>query len=148
MSNYAATIAAILQQTQAREDALPLLNEACRSRFFFKPNPTEKVCLFLHGFTAGPYQFVPIGEAFFRAGYNVLVPLMPGHGQAGDWNRDNPPPLPTNPQIYQQFVLHWLQQAQTLGKQVVVGGLSSGATLAAHLALEYPQQIYQKKTGV
>lgn len=143
MSNYAATTAAIVQQAQAHEDALPLLNEACRSRFFFKPNPTEKVCLLLHGFTAAPYQFVPMGEAFFRAGYNVLVPLMPGHGQAGDWRSDNPPPLPTDPQIYQQFVVQWLQQAQTLGKQVVVGGLSSSATLAAWLAFEHPQQIYR-----
>lgn len=84
MTNYAATIAAIVQRTQVREDALPLRNLACRSRFFFQANPTEKVCLFFHGFTAGPYQFVPMGEAFFRAGYNVIIPLMPGHGEAGD----------------------------------------------------------------
>ncbi len=143
MSNYGTIIAAIEQQTKAYEDALPLRNAACRSRFFFQPHPTEKVCLFLHGFTAGPYQFVPIGEAFFRAGYNVLIPLMPGHGQAGDWNGENPPPLPTDPLIYQQFVLQWLQQAQGLGKQVVVGGLSTGATLAAWLALERPQEVYR-----
>jgi pimeloyl-ACP methyl ester carboxylesterase len=143
MSEYATTVSAIIRQTEAYEDALPLRNEACRSRFFFKPDRTEKVFLFLHGFTAGPYQFVPTGEAFFEAGYNVLVPLMPGHGRAGDWSSDNPPPLPTEPQIYQNFVVQWLQQAQTLGKQVVVGGLSTGATLAAWLALENPQLIHR-----
>ncbi len=149
MSDYSQTIKAIIQQTETVESALPLKNEACRSQFFFHPHPTAKVCLFLHGFTAGPYQFEPIGKAFYQEGYNVLIPLQPGHGQAGDWNRDCPPPLPTDIQVYQQFALEWLQIARaalqspkgSLSKQVIVGGLSSGATLAAWLAVDYPQYI-------
>ncbi|MGA7934647.1 MAG: alpha/beta hydrolase, partial [Kovacikia sp.] len=77
MVNYSEKTVAIAEQAKAREDKLPLLNQSCRSRFFFQPQPTKRVCLFFHGFTAGPYQFVPMGEAFFRAGYNVLVPLLP-----------------------------------------------------------------------
>jgi len=84
MFDYSTTIDAIAQQAKTREDALPLRNEKCRSKFFFQPNPAPKVCLFFHGFTAGPYQFEPLGEALFQAGYNVLVPLQPGHGIAGD----------------------------------------------------------------
>ncbi len=141
MSNYSTLTAAIVRETWAREDALPLMNENCRSRFFLQPSPSPKVCLFFHGFTATPEQFLPIGEAFFEAGYNVLIPLLPGHGQAGDWNRDHPPPLPENQQIYQEFGLYWLHQAQVFGKQVIVGGLSGSGTLAAWLALERPQQI-------
>ncbi|MCU0535771.1 MAG: alpha/beta fold hydrolase [Hydrococcus sp. Prado102] len=143
MSEYAKIVAEIVRQTQTHEDTLPLRNEACRSRFFLQPNPAQKVCLFLHGFTAGPYQFAPMGKFFFRAGYNVLIPLMPGHGKAGEWSSNNPPPLPTDPQVYQTFVVQWLQLAQAMGKQVVVGGLSTGATLAAWLARKYPQQIYR-----
>ncbi|MBD2123206.1 carboxylesterase [Trichocoleus sp. FACHB-262] len=141
MITYSEQISAIAHRAQAREDALPVRDPACRSRFWFHPRPTSKVCLFFHGFTAGPYQFEPMGEAFYQAGYNVLVPLQPGHGIAGDWNRDHPPPLPTDVLIYQNFAVDWLQQAQSLGQQVIVGGLSSGATLAAWLASEYPQQI-------
>lgn len=143
MLNYTDTIAALAQTTKAREDALPLLNEACRSQFFFHPQPTDRVCVFFHGFTAGPYQFVPIAQAFYQAGYNVLVPLMPGHGQAGNWSKQNPPPLPTDPTVYQQFALDWLAQAQALGEQVIVGGLSGGGTVAAWLALEQPQALYR-----
>ncbi|UBF24976.1 alpha/beta fold hydrolase [Kovacikia minuta CCNUW1] len=143
MFNYSDTAMAIAQQAKMREDALPLLNQSCRSRFFFQPKPTKRVCLFFHGFTAGPYQFVPMAEAFFRAGYNVLIPLLPGHGQAGNWNRNNPPPLPTDPKIYQQFGLQWLELAQTLGEEVIIGGLSAGGTLTAWLALERPQAIYR-----
>ncbi|HEY9860394.1 MAG TPA: alpha/beta fold hydrolase, partial [Candidatus Obscuribacterales bacterium] len=141
MITYSEQIRAIAQRAKAREDALPVSDPACRSRFWFHPRPTAKVCLFFHGFTAGPYQFEPMGEAFYQAGYNVLVPLQPGHGIAGDWNRDHPPPLPTDVLTYQEFALAWFQQAQSLGKQVVVGGLSSGATLAAWLATECPQEI-------
>ena len=141
MFDYSTTTATIIEQAKTREDALPLRNEKCRSKFFFHPHPTPKVCLFFHGFTAGPYQFEPLGEAFFQAGYNVLVPLLPGHGVAGEWNGNNPPPLPEDPQVYLQFVQEWLQQAKPLGKQVILGGYSCGATLAAWLALEQAQQI-------
>jgi alpha-beta hydrolase superfamily lysophospholipase len=141
MFDYSTTIDAIAQQAKTREDTLPLRNEKCRSKFFFQPHPAQKVCLFFHGFTAGPYQFEPLGEALFQAGYNVLVPLQPGHGIAGDWNGDNPPPMPEDPQVYQQFVLEWVQQAKSLGKQLIVGGYSTGGTLAAWLAQEYPNTI-------
>jgi alpha-beta hydrolase superfamily lysophospholipase len=131
----------ILEQVQQSESTVGLRNEACRSKFFVHRETTSKVFLFFHGFTAGPYQFEPIGKAFFNKGYNVLVPLQPGHGLAGDWKRQNPPPLSTEIETYQEFVLKWLEIAKTLGEQVVVGGLSTGGTLAAWLALEYPQLI-------
>ncbi|MBE9210753.1 alpha/beta hydrolase [Nostoc sp. LEGE 06077] len=133
--------AKFLEQVHQSESRLGLKNEACRSQFLVHPNSTSKVCLFLHGFTAAPYQFEPLGKAFFNKGYNVLIPLQPGHGLAGEWNSQTPPPLPTNIQTYQKFVLDWLQIAQTLGEKVVIGGLSTGGTLAAWLALEYPQEI-------
>lgn len=50
-------------------------------------------------------------------------------------------PLPEDLQSYQHFGLYWLQHAPALGKQVIVGGLSGGGTLAAWLALERPHQI-------
>ncbi|MDX2212018.1 MAG: alpha/beta fold hydrolase [Oculatellaceae cyanobacterium bins.114] len=141
MAGTPSAIAHYLNQVHETESALPLKNEACRSKFWVHPRVTPKVFLFLHGFTAAPYQFEPIGKAFFNAGCNVLVPLQPGHGQAGEWSRHNPPPLPCDIKTYQQFVLKWLEIAQTLGQQVIVGGLSTGGTLAAWLALNYPQRV-------
>ncbi|WP_017720524.1 alpha/beta hydrolase [Kamptonema formosum] len=143
MSNYSQLTSAIIQETEAREDARHLMDETCPSRFFLHPSPTNKVCLFFHGFTATPEQFVPLGEAFFNAGCNVLIPLQPGHGIAGSWDGNNPPPLPEDPQIYQDFALEWLEIARQMGKKVVTGGLSSGGTLAAWLALERPEEISQ-----
>jgi pimeloyl-ACP methyl ester carboxylesterase len=141
MSDYSTTTAAIIEQAKAREDALPVRNEKCRSKFFFHPHPTPKVFLFFHGFTAGPYQFEPLGETLFQSGYNVLVPLQPGHGIAGHWNGENPPPLPEDAQVYKQFVLEWFQQAKLLGEQLIMGGYSTGGTLAAWFAQEHSQSI-------
>lgn len=141
MSAYSNRVDTLIQKTRAREQVLGLRDETCYSRFFLYEQPTAKVVLFFHGFTAVPQQFAPIGQALFQAGYNVLIPLLPGHGQAGEWSRDHPPPLPENPLIYQEFGLNWLEQAQSLGGHVIVGGLSGGSTLAAWLALERATDI-------
>jgi esterase/lipase len=141
MPNHADLTRAIVEQAKVREDALPLRNESCRSKFFFHDKPTAKVCLFFHGFTAYPDQFLPLGKAMFQQGYNVLIPLLPGHGKAGKWTRDRPAPLPTDPKVYQAFALQWIQQAQALGQQVVIGGLSGGGTLAAWVALNHRELI-------
>jgi carboxylesterase len=130
-----------IQTTRQAEDALPLKNEQCRSRFLLHPTATPKVFLFFHGITAAPYQFDQLGQSLFQSGHNVLVPLLPGHGQAGDWGKENPPPLPEDIGIYQEFVLQWLGRAQELGRQVIVGGLSAGGVLAAWLAIDHASRV-------
>jgi carboxylesterase len=142
-TSYRQAIGSLTQQVQTLEAKLPLKHPDCRSRFWLHDRPVDRVCLLFHGFTAAPYQFVPIGEALYRAGYNVVAPLLPGHGRAGKWSNTNPPPLPTDPKVYQQFGLEWLARARTLGQQVSIGGLSGGGTLAAWLAQERPQDIYR-----
>lgn len=141
MPNYPSIATTLAHEFKIREDALPLLSEACRSQFLLHPQPTPKVFLFFHGFTAGPYQFMPLGKSLFNDGYNVLIPLMPGHGQAGNWGKHNPPPLITEPQDYLKFAVQWLSVARQLGDRVIVGGLSGGGTLAAWLSLEKADQI-------
>lgn len=140
MHEYSNDLLAIAREVQATESKLSLIAETSGSQFLIRPN-SEKVCLFFHGFTAIPEQFAIIGKAFYHAGYHVLIPLLPGHGIAGEWNGDNPPPLPEEPQIYQEFGLHWLEIARSVGKEIIIGGLSGGSTLAAWLALEYPDKI-------
>ena len=135
---YSIAATSIPQRTRFQEDRLPVRNEGCRSQFLLHPAPTSKVCLFFHGFTAAPYQFLPMARTFHQAGYNVIIPRLPGHGQAGDWNGKNPPPMPTDAETYKKFALDWFKQSQAFGDKVVVGGLSGGATLAAWLALEKP----------
>jgi len=68
-----------LQNTNKKQ---PLyLRQNYQSRLLTQPQPTGKgtVVLF-HGYTAGPWQFKEAEELFFKAGYNVYVPRIPGHG--------------------------------------------------------------------
>lgn len=143
MASYAATVAALKRNIKAREDALPVSSEHSRSRFFLHSRPTAKVCLLFHGWTAAPYEFKTIGQALYQAGYNVLVPLMPGHGRAGNWYADQPPPLTLKSETYQRFAIAWLRQAQVMGQQVIVGGTGSGGTLAVWLATHQPKVIHR-----
>lgn len=139
--SYHAVGRALVQRLQVQEAALPLANGECRSRVWLQDRPTGRVALFFHGFTAGPYQFVPLAEQLHRAGYTVLVPLMVGHGRLGPWGPERMPPLPTDPAAYQRFGLEWLAIARSLGSRIFVGGLSGGGTLAAWLATERSREI-------
>jgi carboxylesterase len=141
MASYAATVAALQRNIRAREDALPLRSEQSRSRFLLHARPTPFVYLLLHGFTAAPYQLADLGARLHAAGHNVLMPLLPGHGRAGAWSIDQPPPLPTRADSYQRFAIAWLRQARSLGHKVILGGISSGGTLAAWLSLNQSQAI-------
>lgn len=143
MSEYSPIALAIVRGTRKSEQEKGLMSQTTGSQFFLHKQPTSKVCLFFHGFTALPEQFIPIGQAFYQAGYNVLIPLLPGHGIAGDWDKDNPPPLPENQDVYQQFGLQWLEIARGFGEQIIIGGLSGGSSLSAWLCLECPTQIYR-----
>lgn len=139
--DYQAACEACVQPTQAAEAALPLRTDRSGSIFKLQADRSSKIFLFFHGFTAVPCQFELIAQMFYNAGYSVIVPLLPGHGQAGDWGKASPPPLPTAVQPYQDHALAWLDQVQDLGDQVIVGGLSGGGAIAAWLALERPQAI-------
>ncbi|MBE9029442.1 alpha/beta fold hydrolase [filamentous cyanobacterium LEGE 11480] len=132
---------AFVAQVAQQESMLPLRNDRCRSRFWLHDAPTSQVFVLFHGITAAPYQFDTLGERLYAAGYNVLAPLMPGHGQAGDWDASNPPPLPEDMRIYQDFVDTWLVRAQPLGEALIVGGLSAGGALATWAAVKRADRV-------
>ncbi|HZG38966.1 MAG TPA: alpha/beta fold hydrolase [Nodosilinea sp.] len=141
MADYV-TLKRVLERDLKQQEArYGLMDEALHTRAWLHSQPTDRVCLFFHGFTAGPYQMDPIGQHFYRAGYNVVAPLLPGHGRAGTWGKDNPPPLPIDPEVYQAFGIQWLNLASRLGDRVVVAGLSGGGTLASWLALEKAARV-------
>ncbi len=54
MYDYSDNTAAIIEKAKNLEQTLPIKNQACSSKLFFQPNPTEKFFLFFHGFTLLP----------------------------------------------------------------------------------------------
>ncbi len=136
---YRATVNTILvQQTKFKEDLAGVKNPLCRSLLLIQPQPTGKVALLFHGFTAAPYQFGMIAQLLYASGYTVLVPLMPGHGCSGEFSAAKPTPLPTEAKPYKEFALEWFKQAQAIdpSAKITLGGLSGGASLAGWLAIE------------
>lgn len=103
-----------------------------------QPSPKGTVILF-HGYTAGPWQFKEQAEAFFKAGYNVYVPRIPGHGLM------KPDGTPTgekmvdtwNMREYEHFVQEVHDEVKALGGPMQVVGLSGGSNLAIRMGERY-----------
>lgn len=96
------------------------------------PSP-RGVAVLLHGLTDSPYSMLSTAQTLAGAGYNVVVPRMPGHGFAvgglvqarwEDWTA---------------AVRVAIRHAQTLpghDRSFILGGYSNGALLSINYALQ------------
>ncbi|MCA9970450.1 MAG: alpha/beta fold hydrolase, partial [Anaerolineales bacterium] len=89
--------------------------------------------LLLHGLTATTVEVRALAARLHAAGYTVAGPLLPGHGTS---------PAALNRTTWRE----WLETAAaaahrllTICDHVFVGGESTGAVLALHLAADMPQ---------
>jgi pimeloyl-ACP methyl ester carboxylesterase len=139
--DYGTVVNALRQEAQTQTDLQPLRNDRCSSLFFCHAKPTDQVFLLFHSFTASPDQLREIGSALFQAGYNIIIPLLPGHGLQGTWNADSPPPLPLHRRVYEEFAMRWFKRSRILGKSITLGGIGTGATLATDFAVQHPSAI-------
>ena len=87
--------------------------------------------LLIHGFTGSPYDMKPLGDFLSKNEYTLSIPLLRGHGTSPDdliackwydWFTD---------------VKETLFEMRKRCKKIIVVGLSTGATLALHLAAHY-----------
>lgn len=91
--------------------------------------------LLSHGFTGSPASMVPWGRYLAEQGYAVAVPRLPGHGTT--WQEMNR----TTWQDWYGEVERSFEKLSANCDQVVVGGLSMGATLALLLAAERQSEV-------
>lgn len=91
--------------------------------------------LLSHGFTGSPASMVPWGHYLAEQGYAVAVPRLPGHGTT--WQEMNR----TRWQDWYGEVERAFEKLRANCDQVVVGGLSMGATLALLLAAERQSEV-------
>lgn len=89
--------------------------------------------LVLHGFTGNPQSMRPLAEAFARAGFQVEMPLLPGHGT-------------TVSDMIETGWSDWSAAAEEAyvdlaGRvdEVVVAGLSMGGALTGWLGGRHPE---------
>ncbi|MGN6578144.1 MAG: alpha/beta hydrolase [Nocardioides sp.] len=108
--------------------------------FFAEANPTgpdgQKVGVLLcHGFTGSPASMVPWGRYLAEQGFGVAVPRLPGHGTT--WQDMNK----TTWRDWYGEVERAFEKLRAECDQVVVGGLSMGATLALLLAANRQSEV-------
>lgn len=105
--------------------------------------------LLLHGFTACPQQYWDIGQMLADAGFDVIVPLLPGHGQvyrlkdgqvADDLSRM---PKDQAYRVYQDFGVQMSEMLRAEPERRLIGGLSLGGVVAA-TALERLPGFYTR----
>lgn len=111
----------------------PEVNPLCRSEVFDRGERTQKSVVLLHGYTNCPQQFSAIAQAYADAGYSVVVPRLPGHGEA---DRLTTALSDIDPAVVTDIGDRAVDIAAGLGEEVTVVGLSGGGTLAGWLASE------------
>lgn len=127
--NHAEALAAFAG-IQAEEARLPL-HPRCGSVLLTHGETVAQAVVFLHGLTNCPAQADELAPKLHALGYNVLVPRLPGHGEA------DPLTLALAGVSAEDFVAtaqRAVALAQGLGDEVVVMGLSAGGTLALYEA--------------
>jgi pimeloyl-ACP methyl ester carboxylesterase len=118
-----------VQAIKAMATAAPAtVRRNCTLQLLEHGRPTERVFVLLHGLSNCPAQFSELGRQLFERGHNVLIPLLPYHGDenrlATEWGG-----------LTGEGMLEAGNQAadlaRSLGKNVIVAGLSiNGATVA------------------
>jgi carboxylesterase len=118
-----------ITELQSRDG--PEIYPTCGTHLLTHGAGSERAILLLHGFTASPYQFRQLGDAFFARGYNVLIPRAPFHGLAD--SRATHFVRLTAGQLL-RYLYETLDIVYGLGEHITVCGLSMGGVLTAWAA--------------
>jgi alpha-beta hydrolase superfamily lysophospholipase len=126
-------VAALALAERLRAADGPEVDSRCWSRVIDHGRRTRVAVVLLHGYTNCPQQSDRIARAYADLGVSVVVPRLPGHGQADRLTRAlsdlTPAALAATADLAVDI-------AAGLGEQVHVVGASAGGTLAAWLASE------------
>lgn len=103
----------------------------CTMQLIAHGQPTERVFVLLHGLSNCPAQFEKLGRRLFERGHNVLIPRLPYHGEEDrlttEWGA-----------LTAEEMLDSGNQAadlaRSLGREVVVAGLSINGAVVAWIA--------------
>ena len=96
---------------------------------------SDAVVLLMHGLSDSPYFMKDVGARMFARGYDVIAPMLDGHGTKVE------DLLKVTSAQWIATSEAWFSVAQKQWKNVSVGGFSTGGMLAIRLAGLYPGQV-------
>ena len=115
-----------------------LRNEGNSPFILHHDKPTENVAVLFHGLSDSPYFMKAIAGVLFDNGFNVVVPLLPGHGK-----READADM-SDSQLAERWQAHVdevMTMAAQLGEKVYIGGFSTGGALAVDHYLDNPDSL-------
>ncbi len=127
---------AIWNEYVASEVKQDKLQTNCEPTYYeAKSAPESKgIVIYFHGFTPCPQQFFDMGKALAEQGYDVFIPLLPGHGRVpldgAMGNKEDVKKLPERAEIYEAFVQKMVRLAASAKGDKIAIGLSGGSNLA------------------
>jgi esterase/lipase len=128
VSTYAEALTRI-EALQAK--APPDINPVCRPQLMTHGLKVEKAIVFLHGYTSCPEQFRSLGEIFYNAGYNVLIPCFPYHGLKDRLSTQH---ACLKAEELVALVEEVMDMAHGLGSHITLVGLSCGGVMTGWAA--------------
>lgn len=151
--NFTAGLEAFAAIYQSKwPDTLTLQEDSCLrvySQSVMRPDPgnhpqilhhgerSPEVLVLIHGITDSPHYVAAIGKQFHAWGFNVVMPLLPAHGEQRPW-----------PAMRALQHTDWIAEVDTivaharaLGDRVSVGGFSTGGALAVRKVTKDPAAI-------
>jgi alpha-beta hydrolase superfamily lysophospholipase len=131
-SNPAQSYAESVQRIQALQtNGASKMNPDCIAQFMTHGQKTDKVVIFVHGYTSCPAQFKELGQRFYDLGYNVLIAPLPHHGLA---DRMNDEQGQLTAEELAAYADQMLDIADGLGEHITFAGISGGGVTAAWAA--------------
>lgn len=112
----------------ARDDAL--VAPWGRSRWFVQPERAPLAVVLLHGFTSSPTQFVVLAGQLQARGHSVVIPRLPGHGDA---DRSDTRLKTVRAEAWLETASEALDIARGLGERVAITGISLSGVIAVWL---------------
>lgn len=121
------------------------IQEACKPYRIQAQGQHRGSVVLYHGFTACPQQYWEVGPMLAKAGYDVYVPLLPGHGrnyrQEKGKTVDDFSVLPADGQYiqYRELAETMTDMIQADAGEHLVMGLSLGGVIAAEALIQDPE---------
>jgi len=102
------------------------------------PEDASRSIVLVHGLSDSPWFVRAMSREFAAMGYRVFAPLLEGHGVTAEHIATIPPPAWP---VWVDNVAHAIEEAGRSGREVSIGGLSTGGTLAVHAAVQKSTRV-------
>ena len=96
-------------------------------RIFHHGKKTDHVIVLTHGLSDSPRYMADVGKCFYRAGLNVILTLLPGHGLKDPDDAFEDKQLDT---YWRSTIDQAVEVASSLGEVISLGGFSTGGALS------------------